>query len=96
MNWNCQTTGLDMKALLTVLQQHFPEKDNIIKQWLDVDPTLQEIAENYLDCENALRYWGQSKSPEAKTIIAEYLTISKGLEQESIEVIEALVMRSTV
>ena len=85
-----------MKDLLTVLQQHFPEKGDIIKQWFAADPTLQEIAENYLDCENALRYWRQSKSPESKARIAEYFTISQELRQEALEVIEARVMRFNV
>jgi hypothetical protein len=96
MDWTHQTTGPDMTDLLTVLQQHFPGKNDIIKQWLGADPTLQEIAENYLDCVNALRYWGQSKSPESKARITEYLTVSKELEQEALEVLEARAMRSNV
>ena len=96
MNWTLQTTGPYMTDLQTVLQQHFPGKDDIIKQWLGADPTLQEIAENYLDCVNALRYWGQSKSPESQARVAEFFTVSKELEQEALEVFEARITRSNI
>ncbi len=73
-----------MTGLLTVLQQHFLGKDDIIEQWWCSDPTLQAIAENYLDGVNALRYLGRSKLPESQDITAEYVILSKELEQEAV------------
>ena len=82
--------------LLTSLQHYFPGEGEKVRKCLDEDPTLKEIAENYLDCVNALKYWRHSKAPEAQARIAEYSTFSNELEQEALDVVKACLTRSNV
>ena len=46
------------------------------------DPEFVILCEDYNDCVNALRYWGQSKTPEAETRAKEYRTLIEELEEE--------------
>ena len=83
-----------MTDLLTILQRHFPEESDRIRQRLNEDPTLNEIEENYRDCVTALQHWHRSTAPEAQARIAEYSTFSRELEQEALNAYEAHVSRS--
>ena len=87
-------TGPLITDLLTILQRHFPEESDTIRQRLDEDPTLKEIEENYRDCVTALQYWRGSEAPEAHTRIREYSTFSKEIEQEAVTTYEAHVSPS--
>jgi len=87
-------TGPSMTDLLTILQRHFPEESDTIKQRLGEDSTLKEIEENYRDCVTALQHWRRSKAPEAQARIAEYSTFSKEIEQEAVTTYEAHVSPS--
>jgi len=87
-------TGTLMTDLLTILQRHFPEESDRIRQRLNEDPTLNEIEENYRDCVTALQHWRRSKAPEAQARIAEYSTFSRELEQEALNAYEAQVSQS--
>jgi len=83
-----------MTDLLTILQRHFPEESDKIRQRLNEDPTLNEIEDNYRDCVTALQHWRQSKAPEAQARIVEYSTFSKELEQEALNAYAAQVSQS--
>jgi hypothetical protein len=78
-----------MTDLLTILQRHFPEESDKIRQRLNEDPTLKEIEENYRDCVTALQHWRRSKAPEAQARIAEYSTFTKEIKQEALNTYEA-------
>ncbi len=83
-----------MTDLLTILQRHFPEESDKIRQRLNEDPTLNEIEDNYRDCVTALQHWQRSKAPEAQARIVEYSTFSKELEQEALNAYAAQVSQS--
>ena len=83
-----------MTDLLAILQGHFPEESDTIRQRLDEDPTLKEIEENYRDCIAALHYWRRSEAPEAHTRIREYSTFSKEIEQEAVATYQVHVLQS--
>ncbi len=46
------------------------------------DPEFLALCEDYDACVNALRYWSQSKKPEAKTRVSEYRALVRDLEEE--------------
>jgi hypothetical protein len=64
-----------------ILEQ-FPEKSHIIFHLVEEDPEFFALCEDYDICVNALRYWEQSKKPEAKTRINEYRTLAREIEEE--------------
>jgi len=46
------------------------------------DPEFLALCEDCDACANALRYWTQSKEPEAKTRVNEYRALVRDLEEE--------------
>jgi hypothetical protein len=46
------------------------------------DPEFSTLCEDYDACVKALRYWTESKVPEAEARVNEYRTIIKELEEE--------------
>ena len=46
------------------------------------DSEFLAMCEDYDACVNALRYWTESKEPEAKTRVNEYLALVQDLEEE--------------
>ena len=86
-----QMLGQIMIDLLTIVQRHYPEERDKIKQRFDEDSTLQEIAENYRDCISALHHWRRLKAPEAQARVIEYSTFSRELEQEALNTYQACI-----
>jgi hypothetical protein len=48
------------------------------------------MCEDYGACVNALRYWEQSKEPEAETRVNEYRTLIKELKEEITQMLAGL------
>jgi hypothetical protein len=46
------------------------------------DPEFLALCEDYDACVNALRYWAESKDPEAETRVNEYRVLVRDLEEE--------------
>ncbi len=53
------------------------------------DPEFLALCDDYDVCVNALRYWVESKEPEAGIRVNEYHTLAQELEEE---VVEALIV----
>lgn len=53
------------------------------------DPEFPALCEDYEDCVKALRYWIQSKAPEAETRVTEYRTLVRELRDEIAQALEA-------
>ena len=66
---------------LYILEQ-FPEKSHTISRLLEEDSEFLTMCEDYDVCVEALRYWEQSKEPEAETRVNEYRTLVQELEGE--------------
>jgi len=49
------------------------------------DPEFHALCEDYDVCIEALRYWSQSKEPEAQTRVNEYLNLVQELEEEIVQ-----------
>jgi hypothetical protein len=72
-----------------ILEQ-FPEKSHVIAHLIEEDPEFLTMCEDYDTCVNALRYWEQSKKPEAKTRVDEYRSLVRELEEEISQALVAL------
>ena len=66
---------------LHILEQ-FPEKSHTIALLVEEDTEFLALCEDYDACVKALRYWEQSKEPEAKSRVSEYRTLVRELEEE--------------
>jgi hypothetical protein len=54
------------------------------------DPEFSTLCEDYDACVKALRYWTESKVPEAEARVNEYRTIIKELEEEITQALVAV------
>ena len=54
------------------------------------DPEFHALCEDYDVCVNALRYWAESREPEAEIRLKEYRTIARELEEEVVEALMVL------
>jgi hypothetical protein len=70
--------------------ERFPDQSESIARLMAEDPEFRTICEDYDDCVNALRYWTQSKEPEAGTRSNEYRTLIQELEEEITQSFAAL------
>ena len=73
---------------LNILER-FPEKSDSLALLIAEDPEFRAACEDYDACINALRYWSESKEPEAEIRMNEYNTLVRELEEEIIQVVEA-------
>jgi hypothetical protein len=69
--------------------ERFPEKSHTLALLIAEDPEFRTACEDYDACINALRYWSESKEPEAEIRMNEYNTLVRELEEEIIQVVEA-------
>ena len=77
-----------MNTLTRPIKERFPDQKYSIDRLVAQDPEFLSLCEDYDACINALKYWSQSKAPEAEEMISEFSTIAQELEEE---VIEALI-----
>ena len=64
------------------IREQFPDKKHKIDLLMAEDPEFLALCEDHQSCVNALRYWAESKAPEAKTRVNEYRTLVRELEEE--------------
>jgi hypothetical protein len=64
------------------IREQFSDKKPSIDLLMAEDPEFLSLCEDYDACANALRYWTQSKEPEAKTRVNEYRALVRELEEE--------------
>ena len=64
------------------IRERFPEKNRSIDLLIAEDPEFLTMSEDYDACVNALRYWTESKEPEAKTRVREYRVLVRELQEE--------------
>ena len=76
------------------IQERFPDRKQSIEQLMAEDTEFLALCEDYDVCINALRYWARSRDPEAEIRINEYRTIARQLEEEVIESLIALKLRT--
>lgn len=62
--------------------KQFSDKNHTITRLMEEDPEFLALCEDYHLCVEALRYWEQSKEPEAETRVDEYRTLVQELEEE--------------
>jgi hypothetical protein len=56
---------------------------------MEEDGEFHALCEDYDACVDALRYWGKSKEPEAKTRVNEYRNLVRELEEEITQALAA-------
>ena len=64
------------------IRERFPDKKHSLNLLMAEDSEFLAMCEDYDACVNALRYWTESKEPEAKTRVNEYLALVQDLEEE--------------
>ena len=64
------------------IRDRFPDKKNAIDLLMAQDPEFHTMCEDYDACVNALRYWTESKEPDAKTMVNEYRALVRELQEE--------------
>jgi hypothetical protein len=75
------------------IQDRFPDKKHRIDLLMAQDPEFLTLCEDHDDCVDAMRYWTQSKAPEAETKVNEYRDLVQELEKEVTEALEAMMPR---
>jgi len=68
----------------------FPEKSHTIAHLIEEDGEFHALCEDYEVCVEALRYWEQSKEPEAKNRVNEYRILTRALEEEILQALAGL------
>jgi hypothetical protein len=64
------------------IRERFPDKKHSLDLLMAEDSEFLAMCEDYDGCVNALRYWTESKEPEAKTRVNEYRALVQDLEEE--------------
>ena len=72
------------------IREQFSDKKPSIDLLMAEDPEFLALCEDYDACVNALRYWTQSKEPEAKARVNEYRALVRDLAEEIAQALEAL------
>ena len=72
------------------IQERFPDKKHSIELLMVEDSEFLAMCEDYDACVNALRYWSESKEPEARARVREYRVLVQELQKEIAQVLEAL------
>jgi hypothetical protein len=68
--------------------ERFSDQKHRIDLLMAEDPEFPALCEDYDACVNALRYWSESKAPEAEIRINEYRTLIEELEKEITQALE--------
>ena len=69
------------KGLFPVMER-FPNHKDAVKRLFRDSETFQIMCEDYMRCDEALRYWNQVESKEAPARRKEYVALLKALEAE--------------
>ncbi len=64
------------------IREQFPDKKQSLDLLMAEDSEFLALCEDYDACVNALRYWAESKDPEAETRVNEYRVLVRELEEE--------------
>jgi hypothetical protein len=64
------------------IRERFPDKKQNLYLLMAEDPEFLALCEDYDACVDALRYWAESKDPEAETRVNEYRALVRDLEEE--------------
>ena len=72
------------------IRERFPDKNHSIDLLMAEDPEFLTLCEDFDACVDALRYWTQSKQPEAKTRVNEYRVLVRELQEEITQALVAL------
>ena len=64
------------------IRERFKDKSHIIDLLMAEDPEFLTMCEDFDACVKALRYWTESKAPEAEVRVNEYRTLIDELEEE--------------
>jgi len=72
------------------IRERFPDKKHIIDLLMAEDPEFVALCEDYDACTDALRYWTQSKAPQAETRVDEYRTLVRELQEEIVQAMVTL------
>lgn len=70
--------------------EKFREDSHTIAHLIEEDGEFHALCEDYEVCVEALRYWEQSKEPEAKNRVNEYRTLTRELEEEILQALAGL------
>ena len=69
------------------IRERFPAQKHHIDLLMAEDSEFLALSEDYDICVNALRYWAESREPEAKTRVNEYRILVGELEEEITQVL---------
>ncbi len=72
------------------IRERFADKKQSLDLLMAEDPEFLSLCEDYDACVNALRYWTESKEPEAKTRVNEYRVLVRELQEEIAQALAAL------
>ena len=64
------------------IRERFPDQKHTIDLLMAEDPEFLDLCEDYDACIDALRYWANSKEPEAETRVDEYRALVRELQEE--------------
>lgn len=64
------------------LRERFPDKHDIITSRMAADADFCDLCDDYGACIKAIRYWKQSREPEAGARVKEYRGLIQALELE--------------
>lgn len=70
--------------------ERFPEMKLHIELLIEEDSDFLALCEDYNICIEALRYWEQSREPEAETRVNEYRTLVQELDEEIAQTLAGL------
>ena len=70
--------------------EKFREDSHTIARLIEEDGEFLAMCDDYDDCVNALRYWANSKEPEAETRAKEYRHLVRELEEEILQALAGL------
>ncbi|MGD8286548.1 MAG: hypothetical protein PVG70_16500 [Desulfobacterales bacterium] len=64
------------------IRERFPDKKHAIDLLILDDPEFLTLCEDHDACVDALRYWADSKEPEAETRVNEYRSLVQEIGEE--------------
>ena len=72
------------------IRDTFPDKKHTLDLLMAQDSEFLALCEDHDACVDALRYWADSKEPEAETRVSEYRTLVRELQEEIAQALETL------
>ena len=79
-----------MNDKLRHIRERLKDKSHIMDLLMAEDPEFLTLCEDFDACVKALRYWTESKAPEAEVRVNEYSTLVRELQEEITQAIIAL------